>query len=71
MDLSAHINVEKATGANDLALVPFDGGTKASNMDQDSMVLVIHELAPNVDDEGLGQLVFQNLAGDEVIFQKF
>lgn len=58
VDASAHVNVDNAIGADNMALVPFDSGIKATSLNQGSMVqdsmdLVMHESVFIADDGGL------------------
>lgn len=63
----AHVNVDNAARAYDMALVPFNGGTKASFLDQDSMTqysmtLILHESFTNANDEGPWIIAFSKLS---------
>lgn len=44
--------MDNAAGVDDLAVVPFDSGTRASSLGHDNMALNLYELVPNADDEG-------------------
>lgn len=52
LDTSTHFIVDNVVGTNDMTLAPFDGGIKATLLDQDSMALVLHESVSAADDEG-------------------